>query len=91
MSQKTYDDCDRICPYCGHRYQVDGEDASEDVREEECVECGKVYHAYDSYRVTHYAVPDCELNGEQHEWPISALPFCVKCDKYRGETDAEAK
>lgn len=87
MAEKTLDDSNRICPYCGAAYQPEHEDFSEDNRIEECEGCKKRYHAYDSFSVTHYATPDCELNGEQHEWepmPTSrgrTHPFCAKCDK----------
>jgi len=84
------DDCEMICPYCGNKYQPEGEDYSEDCREEECEECGKTYHAHQSFSVTHHATPDCELNGEQHEWQAVSLgagkgthDFCATCDKCR--------
>lgn len=86
---ETSDDYDRGCPYCGNKYRVEGEDVSEDIREEECCECGKKYHAYDSISVTHHAVPDCELNGERHEWPLpDGHQICMKCSKWRGVADA---
>lgn len=91
MSEETFDNTNRICPYCGCKYQVD-EPGGEDLREEECSECGKRYHAYDTYTVTHYAVPDCELNGEQHEFPpLSKHQFCGKCGKWRSATNATTK
>ena len=87
MARQTFDDSERKCPYCGEAYQPESEDYSEDRRIEECNECGKNYYAHDSFSVTHYATPDCELNGEQHAWEPRSLtggkthPFCSKCDK----------
>lgn len=85
--EETFDDNDRICPYCGGRYQVESEDYSEAPRDEECFECGKTYTAYEEFSVTHHAVPDCELNGEQHKWAPASLgggryhDFCKICHK----------
>lgn len=87
MFVQTYDTTNRECPYCGESHQPESADYSEDDRTEECGGCGKMYHACDSFTVTHYATPDCELNGEQHEWEARSLgggrthPFCLKCDK----------
>ena len=64
--EEQMDDCNRICPYCGHVYRVEAEDYDEDPRIEECEECGKKFMAYECFSVTHYAVPDCELNGLRH-------------------------
>lgn len=86
-AQQTFDDGVRRCPYCKHEYQPEAETYSEDVREEDCEGCGKTYRLHDSFSVTHYATPDCELNGETHDWQDRALrggrmrPFCMKCDK----------
>ena len=86
-AQQTSDDGVRKCPYCGHSYQPESADYREDWREEECSECGKNYHAHDSFSVTHYGTPDCSLNGEEHDWQERATqggrshPFCMKCDK----------
>ena len=87
MAEQTFDDCVRKCPYCGHTHQPESETYSEDVRDEECEECGKTYSIHDSFTVTHYATPDCELNDEAHEWIDRTVrggrmhPFCSKCDK----------
>jgi len=62
------DTCLRICPYCGYKYQVETEDISQIRRIEECEECGKKFYSYDEIEFTHYATPDCELNGEKHKW-----------------------
>jgi len=75
------------CPYCGETYQPECEDFGEDCREEECNECGKTYLLSESFSVTHIATPDCELNGETHEYEDRSLgggrthPFCSKCSK----------
>jgi len=86
--QETWDDINRICPYCKHSYQVESEDYTEDTYEEECEECGKKFYSYDSFSVTHYANPDCELNGEDHKWESKSCgngfhDFCSVCDKCR--------
>jgi hypothetical protein len=87
MAERTFDDSVRKCPYCEHAYQPESETYSEDSRVEECEGCGKNYHAKDSFSVTHYAEPDCELNGEVHDWQDKCVrggrkhPFCTKCEK----------
>ena len=86
--EETFDECDRICPYCGGAYQVEAEDYSEDVQEEECEECGKKYYAHDSFSVDHLAIPDCKLNGDNHTWesvPVNMgrHDFCSVCGKCR--------
>lgn len=83
----TFDDDERKCPYCGEGYQPDSEELSEDRRVEECDGCGKKYYAYDGFSTTFYAEPDCELNGEEHDWRMRSVggarrhSFCAKCDK----------
>ena len=86
MAEKTFDDSVRKCPYCGHTHQPESETYSENSWVETCEECDKQYHANDSVSVTHYAEPDCELNGEAHDWQDKAVrgrkhPFCTKCEK----------
>ena len=87
--EETWDNCDRVCPYCAHRYQVEAENYSEDVREEDCDECGKKFYGYESFSVSHYSKPDCELNGDEHKWeptPISggrSHDFCSVCGECR--------
>lgn len=94
MAEETFDGNDRLCPYCGDKYHPESETYSEDSRVEACDGCGKIYRAYDSFSVTHYAsfsvthyaTPDCGLNGEEHAWEAVALqggrthPFCTKCN-----------
>jgi uncharacterized Zn-finger protein len=83
------DDNDAICPYCGARYQVECEDYSEDSREDECGECGKKYRLSQSFSVTHHTYPDCELNGEHHQFEQMKLSngkeadFCTVCNMCR--------
>ena len=82
-----YDDNNVVCPYCGEKYQPEGEDYSEDTREEECYECGKTYWVNQSFSVTHVTEPDCGLNGEDHQWEqesngVNTFNHCVICDKY---------
>ena len=86
LAQQTFDDSVRKCPYCGATHQPEAETYSEDVREEECESCLRTYRIHDSFSVTHYATPDCELNGETHDWQDrqtrrGSHPFCMKCDK----------
>jgi hypothetical protein len=75
------------CPYCGHTYQPESEDYDEDQREECCQECGKKYYLNQSFSVTHHTVPDCTLNGMEHNYEIVNLnngkqhPFCTVCGK----------
>ncbi len=81
------------CPYCGYVNHVEGEDYSENTRVEECSECEKKFHGRQSFSVDHLADPDCELNGEAHEWKqavhvdgktgASAVFYrCSKCDMF---------
>lgn len=55
--QRTTSTSERICPYCGDSYQPEACEYSEDCRGMICFQCGKAYMAYDSFEVTHYAVP----------------------------------
>jgi hypothetical protein len=88
-----YSDNNRICPYCEYTYQVEGEDYSEDEKVEECGECGKKFHAYESFYVAHHSVPDCALNGQAHDWdaPVNAhgrkfvhCKTCEQCEILKG-------
>ena len=88
MSQygEQTDDNDAICPYCLSRYQVEAEDYDEEPKEDECGDCGKKYWLNQSFSVTHYARPDCELNGQPHKYEKIILKsgreahFCEVCD-----------
>ena len=60
------DSVNAICPYCGHTYQVEGEDYDESSREEECEACGKSYWIHQSFSVDTFTKPDCKLNGQKH-------------------------
>lgn len=83
--EATINDPVRVCPYCGSEHQPEAEDYSEDERIEECGDCGKKYYAHDIFSVEHAARPDCELNGEQHEWEEKPkypdYKFCEKCGR----------
>ena len=84
MSEFTdeIDGCDVICPYCGNKYQREGEDYDQDSRVEECEECGKKYRTHDSFSVEHHTEPDCTLNGEDHQYEKSdghEAWFCEVC------------
>ena len=91
---ETFGDVNRICPYCKYKYQVEAEDLSENERVEECEECGKSFYAYDTFSVTHYAKPDCELNGGSHideklYGPIGKYTRCIVCNKINSVTKPE--
>lgn len=80
------DHSDAICPYCDHRFQVETEDYQSDGESTtiECDGCGMRYHLTQSYDVTHTSTPDCELNGQAHDFQIRpkvAHRFCSRCDK----------
>jgi|SRR5882672_7246667 len=82
------DDNNVICPYCKHTYQPESEDYSEDIREVQCFECEKKFRVYQSFSVSHHSKPDCELNGEAHDWDaVSAhrpdWQSCGNCSKWR--------
>ena len=82
------DDNDSICPYCEERYQVECEDYSEDDQIIECHQCGKKYHLCQSFTVNHCTSPDCELNGEEHQFERvectnGPADFCKTCGKCR--------
>jgi hypothetical protein len=85
--EEQYDHNNSICPYCKNRYQVEGEDYSEDIHDIECSECGKKYYLYQSFSVTHHTTPCCELNKEQHQFERIVFKdgkeadFCMICDK----------
>ena len=58
-----------ICPYCDNSFYVEGEDYNVDSSQvEECEECGKKYRRTTSVTVTHETSPNCELNGESHDY-----------------------
>jgi hypothetical protein len=81
-----YDDNDSICPYCGDKFQVEGEDYDEQPCEIQCFTCGRKYWLSQMFTVTHRSRPDCELNGMKHNFQPRAIgggktyPFCVNCD-----------
>ena len=51
------DSVDAICPYCGHRYQVESEDYDEFDRDEACEGCGKTYTICQSFEVSTHTRP----------------------------------
>ena len=91
---ETINDCDRECPYCGDKYQVEAENYSEDEREETCDACGKKYFASDLFSVEHRARPDCELNGMAHDWVTSTrnpnFQYCSLCEACQRNPGIEA-
>ena len=93
--EETLNDYNVECPYCGDAYQAEAEDYSEDEREQECDECGKKYFLHQNFTVTHHARPDCELNGEHHDYQPTNMrggrshPFCTVCSKCQPHGDLE--
>lgn len=86
--QADRDDSVVRCPYCKYDYQPESEDYSEDTREDECSECGKKFWLHQVFTVDHCVNPDCELNGEQHQWDTVSeshadYESCGVCDKWR--------
>jgi len=84
--EEQYDGSDSICPYCKHSYQVESEDYSEESQEIQCDECGKKYYLHQYFSISHHSTPDCELNGEKHQFELIGLKngsayFCKICDK----------
>ena len=83
--EEQTDHADIICPYCKERFQEESEDYSEDQSIEECGDCGKKYWKRQSFSVTCYASPDCELNDQDHKWEDRPLgngktyKFCSVC------------
>ena len=76
------DDSNAICPYCGSAYQVDDEDCAFDGRTEQCDDCGKHYLLESFVEVTHRTSPNCELNGDAHDWEEKAThKACRVCGK----------
>lgn len=80
------------CPYCKHEYQPEAEDYSEDMREQECYECEKKFWLHQDFTVDHCVKPDCELNGEPHQWDVVSSKYpdyesCGVCDKWRKRTE----
>jgi len=84
------DSSESICPYCQYPYQVEAEDYSEDGRVIECSQCERKYHLTQSFSVYHNTTPDCELNGEPHEYRQhrSGSDFCKYCGQINHENKA---
>lgn len=55
--QSQSDDCNVICPSCGHAYQAEAEDFDSDERDEDCDKCGQTFRRYDEFTVTHHTSP----------------------------------
>jgi hypothetical protein len=80
------DSSNSICPYCEASYQVEGEDYSENEQIIECDECGKKYYLSQDFSVDHCTQPDCELNGDKHQYKWRDTKrggafFCKVCGK----------
>jgi DNA-directed RNA polymerase subunit RPC12/RpoP len=88
---QKYDDqsdgCNSICPYCGDKYQVESEDYDEDDHEITCEECGSKYWLQQYFSVDHQTRPDCELNGEEHDYRPgmnnNSIEVCKVCGDCR--------
>ncbi len=71
-----------ICPYCGSSYQVESEDCAFEARVELCDDCEKYYLLESFVDVTHRTSPNCELNGDDHDWEEKAThKVCRVCGK----------
>jgi len=66
--ERESDNVDVICPYCGHRYQFESECFDDNERTEVCDKCGKVYWLSNEVVLENYTWPDCELNGDEHQF-----------------------
>lgn len=77
-------DNDVECPYCHNKWQLEGEDFSEDAVEEEC-ECGKKFYRECCISYDVRSRPNCELNGEQHTVVSDGeYKSCSTCDAFLG-------
>lgn len=83
------DDSNSICPYCKESFQAESEDYDEDQRIIKCEGCGMKYYLCQRFSVDHHTTPDCELNGEDHQFERVKLndgreaDFCAICYKCR--------
>lgn len=88
--ENIYDDNNAVCPYCGEKFQPESEDYSENQSVEECSNCGTRYKLHQIFSVTHVTTPDCELNGDKHQFETKTLTdgrkasFCKVCNKCGG-------
>jgi len=55
--QRQIDDCNVICPYCGHEYQPEPCDYADYEIEENCEECGNTFARWTEFTVTHRTRP----------------------------------
>ena len=96
--KEKYDDNDAVCPYCGDRFQVEGEDyKDEGIKVQiECDGCKKKYYLQQEYEVSHTSTPDCGINNEEHDLVLNKTPcvvnlrpyfYCRKCNKTKVEID----
>ena len=76
-----------ICPYCKKINYVEYEDYSEELGEIKC-NCGKIFCCSQQMNVQHDSYPDCELNGEEHQYRNEDI-FCTICGKYVKEIIGE--
>ena len=53
-SGDQFDDCDVICPHCGHSFQPVAGDFDENVTIEECGKCKKEFKVWAEFSVTYY-------------------------------------
>lgn len=93
-----YDDGDhRICPYCSHKFEVESCDHDEMGGDRECEECGKKYKYHEYTTVTHVTEPDCQLNGEDHDYDdhdlgnLGIVKFCKICGQIEPWDDKKAR
>jgi len=83
------DDENAICPYCKEEHYIDHEDFLDEDEESiiNCDGCGKKFHHYTCYMIDQRTKPDCEINGDNHQYKTKELStgenhgFCVVCGK----------
>ena len=72
------------CPYCD-AYDNDFDDyqSIEDEKKHQCASCNKTFWAEADVRVQYKSRPDCELNGEKHNFEQAAFIHWLTCSKCR--------
>jgi Zn ribbon nucleic-acid-binding protein len=72
----------RTCPYCLHYTRLTAAECDEIRRVVDCVACGKKYYTSEIVYVSSETNPNCELNGETHDYPED-VSVCRRCQHVR--------